>query len=521
MYKRIQILVVVVIWASLAFAQSAVNTSSVEQDLASLKELDGSEYLKQSIEYAVKHLRFNDPQSTEVFLKRLRKKAKRIGGKSTVAAVYLEFIDKSSRCCWNQAENKPVILKAINTIIDNDRKRLLKDKLIDHLSYLNQETKDPKVIAEIYDLVLSYTNDKNIADGFRSSHGAILEAKQLETQKLLISGQNDQLAKSLRNKESQISQLSLAKARQALLLEHQSKVLDSIRYQKVIDSIDAQAKKTKIAHQESIIALQESQLALEKSNKLTYQIIILGIIGTFLLLAWFFLKSRKYNSTLQNQNQLIAKEQKRSESLLLNILPKNIAFELKNSGFVKPKHYKQGTVLFTDFVGFSRISREISVDQLIEDLDHCFAEFDRLAEEFGVEKIKTIGDAYMCVSGVPTPSDEAPQLMVKFGMAMQDFLETWNEQRAQKALPAFEARIGIHTGPVVAGVVGRKKFAYDVWGDTVNIAARMESNSEPGKVNLSETTYQIVKEDFKFESRGSVEAKNIGKLKMYFVNRAS
>lgn len=239
-------------------------------------------------------------------------------------------------------------------------------------------------------------------------------------------------------------------------------------------------------------------------------VIIASALLGLLLVTGFYLRSRQLNRRL-------AAEKDRSEQLLLNILPKDVAEELKATGYVEPRFYELGTVLFTDFVGFSRIAKTVSSERLIKDLDECFQIFDQLAGDYGIEKIKTIGDAYMGIGGVPTPDAASVRSVIRFALALQQKLIEWNDGRMEHDLPIFQARIGIHTGPVVAGVVGIKKFSYDVWGDTVNIASRMESAGAPGKVNVSAATYELVRDDFTFTPRGSVEIKNMAPMQMYFV----
>jgi len=214
----------------------------------------------------------------------------------------------------------------------------------------------------------------------------------------------------------------------------------------------------------------------------------------------------------------IASEKQRSDELLLNILPAETAEELKKYGKASAKGYDEVTVLFADIKGFTIISENLAPDILVKELDNYFQEFDNVIEQYGLEKIKTIGDAYLCVGGLPIPDDKAPEKVIIASLEMLKYLEKVKAEKAPLNEPYFEIRIGIHTGPCVAGVVGVKKFAYDIWGDTVNTAARMEQNSESGKINISETTYQLVKDQFKCTYRGLIEAKNKGEIKMYFVD---
>ncbi len=220
--------------------------------------------------------------------------------------------------------------------------------------------------------------------------------------------------------------------------------------------------------------------------------------------------------TLYWYYRAISREKKRSESLLLNILPSETAKELKLNGKVDAVRFDEVTVLFTDFVQFSKLVEHIEPEQLVESIDFYFKGFDEIATKHGLEKIKTIGDSYMCACGLPTENKTHARNVINAAKDMVDLVK--NAFVAQDGLNHFEVRVGVHTGPVVAGIVGIKKWQYDIWGDTVNIASRMESNSLPGRINISENTYQQIKDEFSCEYRGELEVKNRGFLKMYFVN---
>ncbi len=236
-----------------------------------------------------------------------------------------------------------------------------------------------------------------------------------------------------------------------------------------------------------------------------------GFIGGFavvLLFAAIFLRQRNR----------ISKEKQRSEELLLNILPSETAEELKATGAAKAKSFENVTVLFTDFKNFTRASELLSAEELVQEINFCYSAFDRIITKYGIEKIKTIGDAYMCAGGLPAVNTTHPIDVVKAGLEMVQFIETNKQERLSKGQPFFELRLGIHTGPVVAGIVGIKKFAYDIWGDTVNTASRMESSGETGRVNVSGTTFELIKNRFHCTHRGKVQAKNKGEIDMYFVD---
>jgi guanylate cyclase len=209
--------------------------------------------------------------------------------------------------------------------------------------------------------------------------------------------------------------------------------------------------------------------------------------------------------------------QQRSEALLLNILPRQIADELRTKGRAEARQYSEVTVMFTDFRNFTKIAEKLSPAELVAEIDAIFRSFDNIIAIHGLEKIKTIGDAYMCAGGLPEPTTTHARDVVRAGLAIRDFMEQHISERKRNGKDPYEIRIGIHSGPVVAGIVGRSKFAYDIWGDAVNLASRMESSGEPGKVNISGTTYELVKGQFQCVPRGRIQAKNKGEVDMYFV----
>lgn len=215
----------------------------------------------------------------------------------------------------------------------------------------------------------------------------------------------------------------------------------------------------------------------------------------------------------ERTKQLEAEKQK-SDDLLLNILPAEVAEELKNRGNTEAKLFDEVTVMFTDFVNFTKAAEAMTPKELVNELDTCFKAFDEIIGRHGIEKIKTIGDAYLAVAGLPVADECHATNMVNAALEINAFMLGHKQRLGEHA---FEVRIGIHSGSVVAGIVGVKKFAYDIWGDTVNTAARMEQASEPGKINISQVTYELVKNSFNCNFRGEITAKNKGAMKMYFV----
>ena len=211
-------------------------------------------------------------------------------------------------------------------------------------------------------------------------------------------------------------------------------------------------------------------------------------------------------------------EKEKTEALLANLLPKNTANEIMEKGKATKIKYNFVTVLFSDIQGFTKIAEEMNPEVLIDELDKFFFYFDSVVEKYGIEKIKTIGDAYMCAGGIPEKNRTNPVEVILAALEMKLYMKRLKESSELEGMKFWDIRIGIHTGTVVAGVVGQKKLSYDIWGDTVNTASRMESSGEAGRINISGTTYEFVKEFFICEFRGKMPVKYKGELEMYFVN---
>lgn len=283
--------------------------------------------------------------------------------------------------------------------------------------------------------------------------------------------------------------------------------------------IDMQGSFDRLQFRDSLKREEEkaiSKYKLQRQQILTYS----GFTALALLLLVSFLVYRNYkrekkaNKIISHARDEIAKEKQVSEQLLLNILPEEVATELKHSGQVTAQQYDDVTVLFTDFVNFTKVGERLSPKELVEELHTCFKAFDEIIDKYNIEKIKTIGDAYLAVAGLPIPDSDHAVNVVKAAIEICEFTRKRKELLGDRS---FDIRVGINSGTVIAGIVGMKKFAYDIWGDTVNIAARMEQTSEPGKINISEHTHELVAHEFTCIYRGEIAAKNKGNMKMYFI----
>jgi adenylate cyclase len=267
-----------------------------------------------------------------------------------------------------------------------------------------------------------------------------------------------------------------------------------------IAKLEAQSEYEKKSLADSLSFAQARKLTmlkLQRQKNFTYA----GAIAVLVLLAFSY---------------SIYKERKKSDRLLLNILPSEIANELKQKGSSEARYFDDVTILFTDFVNFTGASEKMDSRALINELNTCFKKFDDIIGKHNIEKIKTIGDAYLAVCGLPAPDESHAEKVVRAACEIRDYMLHRRKEVGDKT---FEIRIGVHSGSVVAGIVGVKKFAYDIWGDTVNTAARMEQSSLPGKVNISQSTYELVSDKFYCKYRGEIDAKNKGMMKMYFAEK--
>jgi adenylate cyclase len=293
---------------------------------------------------------------------------------------------------------------------------------------------------------------------------------------------------------------------------------DSVTNVKMVQELADLRTNFEVSKKQTEVNLLEKESEIQQLKAKKQQTILyVTIIALFLIVLLVIGLLRRYQF-IKRTNAIIESEKKRSNELLLNILPEETAAELKTYGKVEAQKFDSVTVLFTDFVGFTAFAENLSPEKLVETVDFYFSKFDTIIDKYELEKIKTIGDSYMCAGGLPFVTFDHAYKMILAAQEMLDFVSMSKVENQSQHI-RFDIRIGINTGPVVAGIVGTKKFAYDIWGDTVNIASRMESNSESGKINISENTYQLVKDRLDCECRGSITVKNRGEMKMYFVER--
>ncbi|MGB3869404.1 MAG: adenylate/guanylate cyclase domain-containing protein [Flavobacteriales bacterium] len=344
------------------------------------------------------------------------------------------------------------------------------------------------------------TEALGIADGIgdrRTQHDAcssLLRAYRALGQPAKALHYNDRVVEL--EKEMRVDELSNSSLRR----EYQVKLAtDSVEKEKEI-------LRSRMEHQAEVAKLDR-----------TRDYLIGGALLLLVAASGFFSRMRY----MQRAKVRMEREKERSDDLLLNILPAEVAEELKRNGASVARDFDLVSILFTDFKDFTRTSEKLDAAHLVEEVNACFTAFDAIMEKYGIEKIKTIGDAYMCAGGLPLPSADSALNTVMAGLEMQAFVSARKLEREAVGLLAFEMRCGIHTGPVVAGIVGVKKFQYDLWGDTVNTASRMETSGEVGKVNISGATYAQVKNapGLAFTPRGKIQAKGKGEMEMYFVER--
>lgn len=522
-------------------AASAQNVAELEEQLKTASDTKEKMLLTNQLGEA--YLRVDKDKALD-YAKQAHNYAKQLNnagmaGKTAylIALAYERKRDKRNEEIWlrsstsfaKQAGDSDLIIKSVDK-----RSRLAeKDRNYRRAYQINQEAFN--YFSENGKSITDLENQYDVLNAQLAREKRKLEEdkNRLEDEILSLTTEKDQLSSEKQKLTTRQKQLVQEKAKVEEEISQKEEALATIAEEKARVEEEKEIKERRInqlskAAMADSMALLENRLQLEQASSSLQEAetlrnyTLLGS-GFIVVLALFFFSlyrsSRKGRRRLQEKNKIIEQERERSDELLHNILPAPVAKELKEFGKAKARQYKEVSVLFSDFENFTKISEQLDPEELVQELDNCFKAFDFIIDQFeDIEKIKTIGDAYMCVSGLSDRST-VPKNIVKAALEMQEFLEEQKQERTRLGKPYFEARIGIHTGPVVAGVVGVNKFAYDIWGDTVNIAARMEARSETGRVNISESTYRKIKYNFDCTYRGKVQAKNKGMVDMYFVNK--
>ena len=340
---------------------------------------------------------------------------------------------------------------------------------------------------------------------YKKAEASSIKTNSLYELKNVYEGLASSYAKIFNYKEAYKYQNLLTASKDSLYNVETDKKLSGLQF-----DFEIQKKQSEIDILIKNRALQQLEL---KRQQMTQNSLMVGLILVFIIA---FILFRNYQIKSRT-NKLLDKQKAEIQLLLSNMLPEEVAKELQNDGFATPRYYESVSVLFSDFKNFTQMADALSPQEVVFELNTCFMAFDDIIEKHGLEKIKTIGDAYMCAGGVPAIDEMHPMKIIRASLEIRKFMRDRNDIKLSQGQTPWELRIGIHTGPIVAGVVGRKKYAYDIWGSTVNTASRMESNGEPGKVNISAATFDLIKDRYQCTYRGKVFAKNVGYIDMYFV----
>jgi len=338
-------------------------------------------------------------------------------------------------------------------------------------------------------------------------HREQLQKEQLKEELEKKQSELEERQKDLLLKSEEIGSQKIAIQKTKEELEKNAQEISAVQEQLSIAETEKQLQEARVNALIQEKMLQQSEIESKKKEKRIYTLAVSLMVVVLLFAIYVLLNQRK-------SNRLISQEKRKSDELLLNILPVEVANELKEKGEAEAKLYNEVSVLFSDFVGFTHIAEQLSPQDLVTELHTCFKAFDAIIFKYGIEKIKTVGDAYLAVAGLPASNPDHALNVVNAAIEICEFMD---QRYALRGDQTFTVRIGINSGSVVAGIVGVRKFAYDIWGDTVNIAARMEQNSEAGKINVSGDTYELIKDRFDCEYRGKIHAKNKGETDMYFV----
>ncbi|HAK12675.1 MAG TPA: adenylate/guanylate cyclase domain-containing protein [Chitinophagaceae bacterium] len=421
----------------------------------------------------------------------------------------LVYFNKSAKA-FNDSENSPYAYNNLGKVYDRQKKYDL--AILYHKKALGIARKlngSLDIVQSLMGLAKTNISKKN----WKEALTYLKEAEQIAT-KHQYSGELKNVFESFSFVYNQISdyknaytyQYKYAAIKDTLYNIETDKKLGTLQF-----DFEIQKKQSEVDLLTKDNQLQQENIKRQKFAKNAF------LAGLFLILMIALILYRNYRRKVKI-NKLLDKQKDEIEGLLLNILPAEVAKELQTTGEAEPKHYNEVSVLFSDFKGFTAHAEKLSPQELVQELNACFVAFDEIIGKYNLEKIKTIGDAYMCAGGIPIEREGHVQSMVKASLEMQNWIRANNEKRLNNGLPAWDLRIGIHVGPLVAGVVGKKKYAYDIWGSTVNIASRMESNGEPGRVNISSAVYESIKSDYNCSYRGKIYAKNVGEIDMYFID---
>ena len=527
-----------------------------------LNKLSGSKHISTAFRAAELYMDAGNFDEAIKMTEKAEREAKKIGQKETMALIYQKKAELIIQRTPSVKKYSDKAYKALKSSLENTKTRSVEQENVDLLYDLLPRVKDNKLSNRIskllsqtnsriegYEIAAANKNKEEEERAFKKRSKSELfddfeelesEKERLENERNTISQERTLLAKSvvdlekatsnlnnlISSRQRQINQMTKKQQEAEAVIEFNKRMVDSLKFEAWRDSVALTSQQALIERQEQDIVFQEQELQLANTEiqlRDSQRKLYLALGGIVLLLAglmfWRFKEMKKYNDQLEAKNEIIKAEMLKSDKLLLNILPADVASELKTNGKVKTQFFDSATVLFSDFVQFSKIAASVSAEDLIEELDFIFSEFDKILKKHNVEKIKTIGDAYMCVGGVPKKSDGHAKRVANVAFEMQEFLETYNQDRKAKDLPEFQTRIGLHSGSLIAGVVGTSKFVYDVWGDTVNAADRMQSAGKAGLVNVSAATYELLKDEFEGEYRGKLQIKNMNDMEAYFISQ--
>ena len=527
------------IYNNLSILESTVGNyeSSLE---SALKALDFAEKLKDSVRLGTITgnigLRYSELQYQEMALDYF-KKAVKINSELKQESKLVSNFGNMGRSYYilNQLDSAELYYrKAILMTRENDLYRYITHTLGLAVVFVGKEQYDSAMVYQKYGYEAAIkSNDKySIAQALLISGNVFTQKKEYKKAEKDIL-ESIKIAKDLKIKPLLIDGYDFASEFYKITGDYKNALEYSALFNTLQDTLYRQEKdkafnkikdfEDEKSAQEKLLLSREIELEKIKAERQRIQRnigIAAGVLLLLVILAIFnrLRYIRRTKNQLAKQNKIINEEKERSEGLLLNILPHETAQELKTKGSAQSRHYDSVTVLFTDFVGFTQIAEHLSPSELVSKINFYFSEFDRIISKHHLEKIKTIGDAYMCAGGLPVPNETHAMDAVSAALEIRDFIERQAQINKDKNLPYFQVRIGIHTGPVVAGIVGIKKFAYDIWGDTVNTASRLESSGEPGMINISQTTFERVHHLIRCIHRGKINAKGKGEIDMYFID---